>query len=63
VFVGDEAQDYRSYEANNIRMYVNKDGSLCLSDYNSEGFIFLYPDQLEHLKKALDVAIKQRATA
>ena len=61
VVVSDEEDEYRSYESDNIRLSVKKDGSLCLSDQNGEGFIYFYADQLVHLQKALEVALRQRS--
>ena len=61
VVVSDEEDEYRSYESNNIRLSVKKDNSLCISDQNGEGFIYFYEDQLVHLQKALEFALKQRS--
>lgn len=61
IVVSDEENEYRSYESDNVRVAVGKDGHLSLSDYNREGFIYFYADQLEHLQKALEVALKQRS--
>lgn len=61
VVVSDEEGEYRSYESDSIRVSVSKDASLHISDYNREGFIYFYADQLEHLQAALEVALKQRS--
>lgn len=61
VFVSDEEGEYRSYESDNVRVSVGKDGHLYLSDWNRDGSIYFYADQLEHLQKALEVALKQRS--
>ena len=61
VVVFDEENEYRSYVSVSIRLSVNKDGSLCLSNQNGEGFIYFYGDQLVHLQKALEFALKQRS--
>ena len=61
VVVSDEENEYRSYVSVSIRLSVNKDGSLCLSNQNGEGFIYFYEDQLVHLQKALEFALKQRS--
>ena len=61
VVVSDEENEYRSYVSVSIRLSVNKDGSLCLSNQNGEGFIYFYKDQLVHLQKALEFALKQRS--
>jgi hypothetical protein len=63
VVVSGEEQEYRSYESDNIRIAVKSDGALSVSNYNGEGFVYLYPDQLDHLQKALEAAIRQRETA
>ena len=60
VVVSDEEDEYRSYESGNIRLSVKKDGSLCLSNQNGEGFIYFCKDQLVHLQKALEFALKQQ---
>jgi len=60
VVVFDEENEYRSYVSVSIRLSVNKDGSLCLSNQNGEGFIYFYEDQLVHLQKALEFALKQQ---
>ena len=60
VSVGDQSNDYYSWEETNIRISVGEDGSLCFSDYGKEGFAYIYPDQLEHVKEALEEAFKQR---
>lgn len=61
VQVSDEEGEYRSYESGNIRVSVGKDGHLGVSDWNRDGSVYFYPDQLEHLQKALEVALKQRS--
>ena len=61
VVVSDEENEYRSYVSVSIRLSVNKDGSLCLSNQNGEGFIYFYADQLVHLQKAIEVALRQRS--
>ena len=61
IVVSGEENEYRSYESDNVRVGVGKDGHLSLSNYNGEGFIYFYADQLEHLQKALEVALKQRS--
>lgn len=61
IVVSGEEDEYRSYESDNIRAAVGKDGHLSFSDYNREGFIYFYADQLEHLQMALEVALKQRS--
>jgi|GEM_PF-6547204 len=61
VVVSDEEGEYRSYESDNVRVSVGKDGSLHLSNYNGERFVYFYPDQLDHLQKALEVALTQRS--
>jgi len=57
---GEEA-DYRSYVSENIHIVVKNDGALLVSDCNDDGLVFFYPDQLDHLKRALDAALAQRA--
>ena len=61
VAVGGEEEEYRSYESDNIRIGVGEDGHISFSNYSGEGFIYFYPDQLEHVKEAVDRAIKQAA--
>lgn len=63
VVVSGEENEYRSYESDNIRICVGKDGHLSVSDWNRDGSVYLYPDQLDHLQKALEVALKQRSEA
>jgi len=61
VVVSDEEDEYRSYVSGSIRLSVEKDNSLCISDQNGEGFIYFYENQLVHLQKALEFALKQRS--
>ncbi len=61
VSVGGEEEEYRSYESDNIRIGVGEDGHISFSNYNGECFIYFYPDQLEHVKEAVDRAIEQSA--
>jgi hypothetical protein len=61
VRVSGEEDEYRSYEEHNIGMWANQDGAIGLTDWNGEGMIYLYPDQLEHLQKVLEVALSQRS--
>lgn len=60
VVVSDEENDFRSYESDNVYISVSEDGSAYLSDYNREGGVYIYPDQLEHFIYALDVAKRKR---
>lgn len=61
VIVSDEENEYRSYESDNVRVSVGKDGHLSVSDWNRDGSVYFYADQLEHLQKALEIALKQRS--
>ena len=61
VRVSGEEDEYRSYEESNIGMWANQDGAIGLTDWQGEGMVFLYPDQLEHLQKVLEVALSQRS--
>jgi hypothetical protein len=48
------AGDEKGYEDHDIRISIGRDGSLSLSDYDVDsGFIYLYPEQVELLKKLL----------
>lgn len=60
VMVGDESEDYNSYVSDEIKIVVNKDASLYLSDQHGEGYIYLYADQLDHIKHMVDKAIEVR---
>lgn len=48
VHVGDEEDDYRSWEENEIRMNFHKDGSVSFWG-NSDG-VYFYPHQIKHLE-------------
>jgi hypothetical protein len=61
VVVSDEEDEYRSYESDNVRVSVGKDGHLSVSDWNRDNSVYFYADQLEHLQKALEIALKQRS--
>jgi hypothetical protein len=61
VMVFGEDGDYKSYEEHNIGMWANQDGAIGLTNWNSDGMVYLYPDQLEHLQKVLEVALSQRS--
>jgi hypothetical protein len=58
--MGNESNDFYNSVETEIRVSVGKDGSLHLSDVNGEGMIYLYPDQLGHLKIALEKAMEQK---
>lgn len=60
VVVSGEENEYRSYESDNIRMSAGEDGHLSISDWNRDGSVYLYPDQLEHLQEVLFAALKNR---
>lgn len=60
ILVSDEENEYRSHEHHCLRMSVLKDGSLHFCDCNNGSSIYFFADQLEHLQKALEVALKQR---
>lgn len=51
--------DYTSYENHRVDISVDKDCSILFYEYSTESFIYFYPDQLQHLKDALDVALLQ----
>ena len=59
VTVFGEEQDYRSYVESDILISVKDNGALVMSNMNNESIIYLYPEQLPHLKKALDIALKR----
>ncbi len=62
ISVGDETNDFYSYVETEIRISVSEDGSLHFSNCGgSEGFIYFYPDQLEHVKEALDIALETKS--
>ena len=61
VIVSGEESEYRSYEETNIRLSVDNDASLNISDQHGRSFVYFYADQLDHLQAALEVALKQRA--
>lgn len=63
VALGDEGNDYYNYESSDIHICVLGDGALSLSNCRDDGHVYLYPDQLEHLQKALEIAIQQRSAA
>ena len=42
------------YQEHNLTMHVLKDGALTISDDAIDGgFVYLYPEQVKHLKKIL----------
>jgi hypothetical protein len=45
--------DERGYHENNIYVEVGADGHISLYDYNSEGSIYLYPEQVDELLKII----------
>ena len=51
-----EEQDYRSFIEADVRISVLQDGALVLSDQDGESFMYVYPEQLAHLRKALVIA-------
>jgi hypothetical protein len=44
----------RGYSSNDIKIIVKNDGAVYFSG-DSEGFIYLYPEQVKHLKKILHI--------
>jgi len=59
VCVEDESNDYQSYIEADVKIVVQNNGALSFQSCDSNDFIYFYPDQLLHLKEALDVALKQ----
>jgi len=41
------------YESDRVEMTVGADGHIRFSDEHAENFIYFYPEQVPHLKKAL----------
>jgi hypothetical protein len=60
VSIDSEEYDYRSYILSNIHIKVYEDGELSLYDYDRDHFTHFDTDQLEHLQKAVEIAIEQR---
>ena len=58
VVVFGEEQDYRSYVECDIRISVKHDGALTVQNVNNDTIVYFYKEQLPHLKKALDIALK-----
>lgn len=52
-------EDYSSYQSNLIEIAIGEEGSIHFSDDVAESSIYFYPDQLEHLERALRIAKKQ----
>ena len=61
VAVHDEKEDYRSYIESDIKIAVDTNGALSFIDCESinDPIVYFYPDQLIHLKEALDIAMEQ----
>lgn len=47
--------DKHGFNETNITIYVGRSGSLSFAN-DGEGFIYLYPEQVKHLRKILRVA-------
>lgn len=45
----------RGYSDNDVEFMINNDGSISLAADKCEHFIYLYPEQVKHLKKVLKV--------
>ena len=44
------------YGGSTIKIALGKDGSVSFSDENSDsGFVYLYPEQVRHLKRILEI--------
>ncbi len=43
------------YSSHDIKITIKNDGAIYFSKENSEDFIYLYPEQVKHLKKILKV--------
>lgn len=63
VHLGDELDDFSRSESDCIRIAIGTDGSLVLNDQNGSGSVYFYPNQLEHLQTALEMALKRRELA
>lgn len=47
------------HDLHQIEMSINSDGSLVFYNYESGDHIYLYPEQIEHLKELLNSSNKQ----
>lgn len=41
------------YNEHNVEIATNKDGAIFFSNMDDDGFIYLYPEQVKHLRKIL----------
>jgi hypothetical protein len=48
-------EDGGDYENNAVNIHVGRDGSLSFFSDDVESHIYLYPDQINHLRKALSL--------
>lgn len=60
IIVSEEEDDYFTRNSHSINLRVLQDGALSLADFTGESFLYFYPDQLEHLKQALEIAFSHR---
>ena len=49
------------YESGRVEMTVGTDGHIHFSDEHGENWIYFYPDQVPHLKKAIAAWNRRRA--
>ncbi len=49
------------YESDSTKIVVGTDGHIHFSEENGEGWIYFYPDQIPHLKKALAALRRQKS--
>jgi hypothetical protein len=45
--------DKRGTSQHDVKMIRYKNGALSISDRNDEGWIYLYPEQVKHLRRVL----------
>lgn len=57
VVIRGEESDYQNFIDANICLTVFKDGALSLFNQDGDGSVYFYPEQLKHLRTALDFAM------
>jgi hypothetical protein len=55
VAIGDESENYRTYEECDLEMIVGLDGSIRFYD-GRDSFLHISPEQISHLKKIVSIA-------
>jgi len=63
VIIGGQEKDYASRVETQLVFRAKKDGDLVIENGGGDDFIYIYADQLDHLKLVLETALRMRDAA